>query len=173
MTRVLYPSRWRAGLVVFFGLMFLPSLARSGGPVLVLIGLAVIAIFGTRLLPGASYLKIDDRSFTIRSLFRDQQFQWSDIGGFKVITMRYAGIIPLWRRVGYDFAESYRKRSLPGKFVHALARYDRLLPDNYGMKAKDLSVLLESLRRQHQQSQSVPPPPMLDAVRLGTVPPPG
>jgi len=103
-------------------------------------------------------------------MFRDQQFQWNDIEGFKVITMRYMGIIPIWRRVGYDFAESYRKRSLPGKFVNALARYDRLLPDNYGMKAKDLSVLLESLRRQHLQSQPVPPP-MLDAVRLGTVPP--
>jgi hypothetical protein len=172
MHRVLSPSRWRAGLAVFFGLMFLPSFAGAGGLVGALIGLAVLAIFGIRLLPGASYLKIDDHGFTVRSIFRDHhQFQWKDIEGFKVITMRYMGFIPLWSRVGYDFAESYRKRSLPGKVVHALARYDGLLPDNYGMKAKDLAALLESLRRQHQQSQPGPPPPMLDAVRLGTVEP--
>jgi hypothetical protein len=32
--------------------------------------------------------------------------------------------------------------------VGAIASFDRNLPDNYGMKAKDLLALLESRRRQ-------------------------
>ena len=56
--------------------------------------------------------------------------------------------IPVRRSVGFKFSESYPKRNVVSRFVGAIASFDRNLPNNYGMKAKDLAALLESCRRQ-------------------------
>jgi hypothetical protein len=57
------------------------------------------------------------------------------------------GIIPVRRSVGFRFSESYGKRNIISRIAGAIARFDRQLPDNYGMKAKELLVLLEACRR--------------------------
>jgi hypothetical protein len=62
--------------------------------------------------------------------------------------LRYLGIIPVRRSVSFRFSESYGKRNIVLRIAGAIARFDRQLPDNYGMKAKELLVLLESCRRQ-------------------------
>ena len=75
---------------------------------------------------------------------------WSttQIKEFTLITYRYMGIIPFRRSVGFKFSESYPKRNVLSRMAGAIASFDRNLPDNYGMKAQDLVVLLESCRRQ-------------------------
>jgi hypothetical protein len=160
MEQELYPNRWRWALIGLFYLILLPTLARAGGSSLALAGMAVFAVYGgIMLLPGSTSLKLDVEGFTSRMAFRDQRYEWNQIAAFKVITTRYMGFIPVRRRVGFDFAESYKKKGLARKFLHAFVPYDRLLPDNYGMKAKDLAVLLETWRVRQQAALPMRPAP--------------
>ena len=97
--------------------------------------------------PNASALKLDSQGFTVRFWFREDTYRWLDVKAFKIITTRYMGVIPLSRSVGFSFSDNY-KRNVVLKIVGKIAAFDRKLPDNYGMKAKELLVLLETCRRQ-------------------------
>ena len=55
------------------------------------------------------------------------------------------GFIPVRHSVVFTFS---RKRNIVARIAGAIASFDRILPDNYGMKAQDLLVLLELCRRQ-------------------------
>ena len=67
---------------------------------------------------------------------------------FKLITQYYLGFIPVHRSVGFTFSESYPKRNVLLRIAGAIASFDRKLPNNYGMKSKDLAMLLASYRSQ-------------------------
>jgi hypothetical protein len=97
--------------------------------------------------PNASALKLDSQGFTVRFWFKENTYRWIDIKAFKIITTRYMGVIPLSRSVGFSFSDNY-KRNIVLKIAGKIAAFDRKLPDNYGMKAKELLVLLEACRRQ-------------------------
>jgi len=92
-------------------------------------------------VPGAAWLKLDSQGFTVRAWFKENAYRWTDIKEFKLITYRYMGFIPIRRSVGFTFS---RKRNI----IARIAGFDRILPDNYGMKPKDLMALLELSRHQ-------------------------
>jgi len=96
--------------------------------------------------PNASALKLDSQGFTVRFWFKENTYRWIDVKAFK-ITTRYMGVIPVSRSVGFSFSDNY-KRNVVLKIAGKIAAFDRKLPDNYGMKAKELLVLLETCRRQ-------------------------
>jgi len=64
-----------------------------------------------------------------------------------LITYRYLGFIPIRRSVGFRFSETY-KRNVLRRIAGALVSFDRILPDNFGMKARQLVALLEEARLQ-------------------------
>jgi hypothetical protein len=152
--RCLYPSRRRVGLLVFgcFLLIILTATSarnrRSGGAMLSFLCVIGVIMSSVSLVPGAAWLKLDSQGFRVRYWFKDNTYRWTDIKEFKLITYRYMGFIPVRRSVGFTFSESYPKRNVVSRIAGAIASFDRNLPDNYGMKAKDLLVLLESCRRQ-------------------------
>ena len=152
MEQCLYPRR-RLGLLFFVCFLWIVVTATSsrhsgGGMVSFICALIVIVSNGVSLVPGAAWLKLDSQGFTVRYWFRDNTYRWTDIKEFKLITYRYLGVIPVRRSVGFKFSESYPKRNVVSRIVGAMATFDRNLPDNYGMKARDLLVLLELSRRQ-------------------------
>ena len=108
----------------------------------------VVIISALSLVPGAAWLKLDSQGFTVRKWFKADTYRWTDIKEFKLITYRYVVFIAVRRSVGFKFSESYPKRNIVSRIVGAMATFDRNLPDNYGMKARDLLVLLELSRRQ-------------------------
>ena len=56
------------------------------------------------------------------------------------------GIIPVNRMVGWTYARSYQKvHDVEG--VRVMVNFDALLPDTYGMKAADLTALMEAWRQ--------------------------
>jgi hypothetical protein len=148
--RCLYPKRHlgRLLLFVFLWIVLTATSARtrhSGGAMISFICAAGVIISALSLVPGAAWLKLDSQGFTVKKWFREDTYRWTDIKEFKLITYYYMGFIPVRRSVGFTFS---RKRNIVARIAGAIASFDRILPDNYGMKARDLMALLESSRRQ-------------------------
>jgi hypothetical protein len=148
--RCLYPRR-RLGLLFFVGFLWIvvtaTSSRHSGGAMLSVICALSIIVCNVSLVPGAAWLKLDSQGFTVRYWFQDNTYRWTDIKEFKLLTQRYM-FIPIRRSVVFKFSKTYPKRNIVARIAGAIASFDRNLPDNYGMKAQDLLVLLESCRRQ-------------------------
>jgi len=151
--RYLYPKR-RPGPLFFVFLLWIVLTATSGGRTLhsggAMVGFICAAgafVSGVAFVPGAAWLKLGPQGFTVRYWFKESTYRWIDIKEFKLITHRYMGFIPLRRSVGFKFSESY-PRNVLSRMAGAIVAFDRNLPDNYGMKPKELAMLLESWRRQ-------------------------
>ena len=123
-------------------------LRHSGGAMLTFLCAFGVVMSSVSLWPNAAWLKLDSQGFTVRYWYKENTYRWIDVKEFKLITYRYMGFIPVRRSVGFTFSESYPKRNVILRLAGAIASFDRNLPDNYGMKAQDLLVLLESCRRQ-------------------------
>ena len=151
MERCLYPRR-RLGLLFVVGFLWIvvtaTSSRHSGGVMLSFICAVCVIVWNVSLVPGAAWLKLDSQGFTVLYWFKDNTYRWIEIKEFKLITHRWMGFIPVHRSVGFTFSESYPKRNIVSRIAGAIASFDRNLPDNYGMKAQALLVLLESCRRQ-------------------------
>jgi hypothetical protein len=120
---------------------------RTGGVMLSFICFIAILMTAASLIPGAMSLKLSSRGFTVRNWFKEESFRWTDVKEFRLISYRYLGFIPIRRSVGFRFSDTY-KRNVLRRIAGALVSFDRILPDNFGMKAQQLVVLLESARRQ-------------------------
>ena len=154
MERILYPSRRRAGLLVLGLFLVIVMTAgpargrRSSLPMLRFLCVVGVIMSSVSMLPGAAWLRLDSQGFRFRYWFKDKTYRWTDVKEFTLITYRYMGFIPVRRSVGFRFSENYPKRNVVSRIAGALASYDCILPFNYGMKAKELLVLLESCRSQ-------------------------
>jgi len=103
----------------------------------------VVAI--VQLLPGSSFLRLSPAGFTIRSMWRDTSYRWSDIERFGVVEIHPAG--HRQRMVGLDFSQSFphrdRARVLRG-LSQGLTGFEGALPDSYGWDCAKLAAHLES-----------------------------
>jgi hypothetical protein len=120
---------------------------RTGGAMLSFFCFIAILMTAASFLPGAMSLKLSPHGFTVRNWFKEESFRWTDVKEFRLITYRYLGFIPVRRSVGFRFSETY-KRNVLRRIAGAIVSFDRLLPDNFGMKARQLVALLESARRE-------------------------
>lgn len=97
-----------------------------------------LAVSAVQLLPGASYLRIDDHGMEYRSLFRLRRFAWSELEGFG-----------FYRQSGQDFV-GFKYRRPPStaavRASMALVGFHDALPDTYGKKADELAALLTACR---------------------------
>jgi hypothetical protein len=150
--KVLYPKP-RTAALLFWSLLLIvlvvASLRNSRSNLGIMMFFCLIAIVFSVVSsrPDASALKLDSQGFTVRFWFKENTYRWIDVQAFKIITTRYMGIIPLSRSVCFSFSDHYQRNVLL-KIAGKIAAFDRKLPDNYGMKAKELLVLLEACRRQ-------------------------
>lgn len=151
MEKIICPrSTWQTAQCAIYGLLSLYFLKESFRinaswiPCLVFLFLAIHRCLP--FIPGAAFLKLDREGFTACYWFTETRYLWSDIAEFRVITYRRWGFIPFRRFVGLRYTESSGKRHLLVRIVGTLARFDRCLPDNYGMKPKELALLLDRWR---------------------------
>jgi hypothetical protein len=153
MEKIVYPgSNWRIAQSILCGVLSVYFLTKSFGtssasplPCLVFLFVAVDRSLGC--IPGAAFLKLDQQGFTVCHWFKKTSYRWCDIADFRVISRRYMGIIPFRRFVGFRYTESSGKRHLALRIAGAIARFDQALPDTYGMKAKELALLLDRWRQ--------------------------
>jgi hypothetical protein len=164
MEKILYAgSNWRIAQSAFYSLLslfFLAKSFRTGSaswlPCLVFLFLAVERCLG--FIPGGASLKLDQQGFTSRYWFKETRYKWSDIAEFRVITYRYLAIIPYRRMVTFRYSESSGKRNLALRIVGAIARFDAALPDTFGMKAKELALLMDQWRLANVTADQPPTP---------------
>ena len=153
MDKILHPTRRLGRLVVLIVLWIwitaTPSRNGHGGGAMLsfIFGIAIL-LTAVSSIPGATSLKISANGFTVRKWFKEDSYRWIDIKEFKLITYRYMALIPIRRSVGFTLSKTYAKSNALSRMVGAIASYDRILPDNFGMKAQQLLVLLESARRE-------------------------
>ena len=102
-----------------------------------------IPVAVVQLIPGSTFLEIDDVGITYASLFRKTSIPWSAIDDFCVVTMKRTGV-KVYEMVGFNFVPAY-DRSTTGRSVSkVIAGCEGGLPDTYGMKAAELAAMLTS-----------------------------
>jgi hypothetical protein len=93
-------------------------------------------VMGIQMVPGASWLDLDDAGFTFCSLFRTHRCMWTDIQEFGIITIKRK------KMVAFNFPPGFDKSRIGRKVSHTLVGYEGALPDTYGLKAKELAELM-------------------------------
>ena len=97
-------------------------------------------VFVVNLLPGSSTLKLTPAGMTVRSLYQDAFFAWTDLREF------YTEGTYLGRQVHWKFVEGYRARADARNLATRFTGFKATLPDTYGYRADGLIALLEKWR---------------------------
>ena len=118
-------AAWRASVawaaIVFFGLGVLVAIVN--------------------VLPGGSYLELDQRGFTMCNLFRKTFHRWEDLAEFFPLSLD--GVKPM---VALRYVPSYQGQASARRLATKLAGAEGGLPDTYGLSAAELARLLNKVR---------------------------
>src|ERR1700676_1257387 len=118
------------------------GLLGFGGDIIGILGTAffgICTLVGViTLLPGASWLRLDEKGFEFTRFFRTTRFHWSDVGDFGVWTFRSNNLVV--------FKATKPRLSILEKINTALSGRNGYLPDTYGMAAEDLVQLMTAWR---------------------------
>ena len=146
LTAILRPSKRRflpllgaSLLFVIAGLWMIPrGHVFVGWMSVVFFGLGAL-VFAAQFLPNSSFLKLDDQGFTVRAIYREHFFRWSQVRDCRPLN------IGMNTMVGYDFAAEV-ERSRTVRLARTLSACDAALPNTYGMKPEALAQLMNSAR---------------------------
>jgi len=98
------------------------------------------------LFPNSSYLVLNRDGFTIRSLYREGSYKWTDVQPFRV------GLVGTHRMVVFDFSEEYASGRGVRKVVGAILDAEGALPDNYGLSLEKLAETMNAAREEALKS---------------------
>lgn len=105
-----------------------------------------VIVFAIQLLPNSSSLKLSNDGFEVKNLFKSHFTKWSNVNQFRV---GYAGRTKM---VVFDFSQEHKKYNVGKKVAKFLAGNEGALPDTYGMKAKDLSKLMNDWKSKNESA---------------------
>jgi len=108
-------------------------------------GLGAVVILA-QMSRNAAFLELTKDGFTFSALFRQQTYDWRDVAGFQVATMRGH------RMVGWNFAPGYAAHAGARRLASRLTGIEGALPDTYGRKAEDLAELMNELKARAARS---------------------
>ncbi|QQR55575.1 hypothetical protein IPG41_03405 [Candidatus Peregrinibacteria bacterium] len=104
-----YPSKWKTFLLFFVSLFFtlggtwmISDREPMGWFVSIFFGIGCI-VFIAILLPHSSYLRISEKGFEIRSLFRGGFTNWNEVDQFE------SGYIGLNKMVVFNYSPGHKK----------------------------------------------------------------
>jgi hypothetical protein len=156
--RVLRPSRGKQAAFLALSLGFtagggwmIARGAEHGWFVLGFFGLCSF-VFVLQLLPNASWLRLTDEGFVVRSLFRTGKLvRWRDVARF--VPGRMHGNACVYYNYSFEYTGQKTGRAVAGALVGAEA----MLPDTYGMKAEALAAVMEDWRMRATKPASPTP----------------
>lgn len=134
-------------LFVACGIWMLPDEVIKGSFIIAFFGLCVM-VFIVQLLPGSSWLRLDENGFTYCALFRTHHVRWQDVESFTLVRV---GVNDL---VGWNHVKNYESADGGRQLNRALVGVDASLPDNYGMSANTLAELMNSYIRESRRVSS-------------------
>jgi len=136
-------------LLLLVGSAFVVAAAWFVWPTRPIVATLAIAFFGlgvvvavVGLLPGSSYLELDERGFTLCTLFRKSFQRWDDVAEFFPIRLDGRGS-PM---VAVRYAPGFTANAAARRFAKTLAGAEGALPDTYGRSAAELAELLNKVR---------------------------
>ena len=107
-----------------------------------------LLIFVLQFHPKAAYLHLAPDGFTFCSLFRAHTVPWTHVCEFGPLSL---GGNP---GVGWNYTPPHRPSRRARLIAKFCCGYEAALPDTYGMKAHDLAILLEYLRRKYTETSN-------------------
>jgi hypothetical protein len=114
------------------------------------LGYAGAALFGLgmlvallQLVPGSSYLKIDETGVEFSVLFRKSTLSWSLVEEFFVVSLKQTGVT-VNKMVAFNYVPTSRGQHLGSRIARTITQCDGALPDTYGKSAEELAMLLNS-----------------------------
>lgn len=141
-TKTLRPNRIKTILFLLLSIGFVSltpitmekNVAMSWGGA-IFFGLGVI-VFTVQLFPNASYLRLNEEGFEVRSMYRSHFTKWSDIEAFG------CGYMGNRKAVMFDYSEQHTKQKVGKKIASIVSGAEGGLPDTYNMKAEKLAELM-------------------------------
>jgi len=88
------------------------------------------------LLPNSFYLRISEKGFEVRSLFRSGFTNWQEVDQFG------SGYIGPIKMVVFNYSQEHSKYEVGKKIAKIMAGVEGALPDTYGKSAEELAKLL-------------------------------
>ena len=138
-----------SGAFVVAGFFVLPTHSAAAYGAIAFFGLGVVVAL-IQLLPGSSYLELDERGFTTCTMFRKGFERWEDVGEFFPLSLDARART----MVAYRYAPGYKPHPTARKLLIAVAGAEAALPDTYGRPAKDLAELLNKIRAERVPAHS-------------------
>jgi hypothetical protein len=128
-------------------------LGRIVGCAMVILFSVALLIFGSVLIPGGAYLKLDDNGFIVCSVFRPRLTRWSDIRTFELSRQKNGQAV-----VVFDYSPSYQGPRVirkpaglkPGDYK--LSDYDGYIPDIYECAPAELAAIMDEWRQRSRES---------------------
>lgn len=109
------------------------------------------------LLPGASWLSLDDDGFTIHRLHKEERLRWQQVEEFFVLPSRTIFVLSAPRRfVAFDLEPGEQRQGRIRRKTLSLMGFENALPSTYGMRAEDLASLMEDWRRSCRDDRPSP-----------------
>jgi hypothetical protein len=118
------------------------------------IGIPVAVI---QLLPGSTYLHVDESGFTFCNFFRRTTVPWSVVDEFFVVTLKQSGI-RVHSMVGFNYVASYDRAFLGRRIARVVGKCEGALPDTYGKKAEELADFLNACLERARTNGREPSP---------------
>jgi len=151
-TVTFYPKRWTAMIcAVGFaaGIAGIVWMGKWNAWEVLFLIFCVFAFLASvvEMIPGSSYLRLDESGFTITSGFRPSTTPWSAVDAFYVVQIRASGI-KAHSMVGFNFDPASDQAKIGRRIAKFISQCEGALPDTYGMKAEALCELMNRYRIQ-------------------------
>jgi len=143
------PSKWKtlglfliSLLFTLAGILMINDGQMMGWFVSVFFGIGCL-VFIAILLPNSSYLRLSEKGFEMRSLFKSSFTNWNEVDQFEP---RYIGVNKM---VFFKFNSNYEKSGGFKGMVEEMAKNEGALPDTYGHSAEELAELLNEWKNKY------------------------
>ncbi len=114
---------------------------------IIFFGLGVLIGGAGLFISSSSYLLLDDKGFTMCTLFRKHFYGWDEIEVFGI------GNIYGNDMVMFDFSEKYNKAKTARKMNRFVSGSDAAIPNNYGIEIGELLELLTAFKNRFDYEQ--------------------
>ena len=107
-----------------------------------------------QLIPGSSYLRLTPDGLTMRTMWRDTTYRWSDIERFGVgqFATIHGPFRQKHRMIGIDFVPGYPLGGVARQLTRVssgISGFQGALPDNYGRDYEELAAYLNQLKARY------------------------
>jgi len=103
------------------------------------IGVLVCTI---NLSPNSSFLVLNSKGFTMRSLYREHSYKWTDVETFAVRSVGFR------RMVVFKFSDGYTGQPRMRRIASAMTGAEGALPDTYGLSLHELADKMKKMQEE-------------------------